>query len=207
MRIGCLHTAASNVAVLERAATQLGGIPLRHDVRLELLAAAGSAGGVTPAIAEAVRLALGALAVDCDAMLLTCSSLGAVADGMASHTPVLRIDQALAEAAVAGGGRVIALCAAPTSLGPTGQLFQAAALRTGAQVDVRLVPDAWARFEAGDLAQYQRLVAGAVAAALAEDFAVVALAQVSMADAVEPSERVLTSPVIGLAAAVAASGA
>ena len=71
MRIGCLHTAASNVAVLERAAASLDGVVLRHIVRPDLLAAVGQAGGLTPAIAQATRAALGDLAGDCDAVLLT----------------------------------------------------------------------------------------------------------------------------------------
>ena len=203
MRIGCLHTAASNVAVLERAAASFEGVSLRHIVRPDLLAAAGRA-GLTSAIAAGTRIALDELAVDCDAVLLTCSSLGGVIDDVAaSAVPMLRVDRALAERPVADGGRVIVLCAAPSSLEPTGILFRQAAQATGAAIDMRLVPHAWTDFLAGDLARYHARIAGAVAAR--GEAETVALAQVSMADAVVPSARVLTSPVIGLAAAVAAA--
>ena len=203
MRIGCLHTAASNVAVLERAAASLDGVVLRHIVRPDLLAAVGQAGGLTPAIAQATRAALDELAGDCDAVLLTCSSLGEVIDDLvAPAVPMLRIDRALAERAVADGGRVIVLCAAPSSLEPTGALFRQAAQATGAQIELRLVADAWADFLAGDLAGYHARIAVAVDVALADETALVALAQVSMADAVAPCARVLTSPAIGLAAAL-----
>lgn len=152
MRIGCLHTAASNVAVLERAATSFEGVSLRHIVRPDLLAAAGRA-GLTSAIAAETRFALDELAVDCDAVLLTCSSLGGVVDDVAaSAVPMLRVDRALAERAVADGGRVIVLCAAPSSVEPTGILFRQAAQATGAAIDMRLVPHAWTDFLAGDLA-------------------------------------------------------
>jgi hypothetical protein len=202
MRIGCLHTADGNVAVLERAAARLGDVALRHMVRADLLQAAGQAGGVTAAIARETRMAVGALADDCDAVLLTCSSLGGVIDGLGdAPVPMLRIDRALAEHAVAAGGKVIVLCTAPTSLEPTGNLFRAAARQTGAQIELRLVPDAWADFLAGDGARYHARIADAVAAALAESAATVALAQVSMAEALGSSPRVLTSPAIGLAAA------
>ncbi|MET3924800.1 hypothetical protein [Devosia sp. 2618] len=45
MRIGCLHTAQSNVAVLERAAASLeiGSLASRYLARPELLAAVGRA--------------------------------------------------------------------------------------------------------------------------------------------------------------------
>ena len=204
MHIGCLHTAASNVAVLERAAALFEGVLLHPAVRPELLAAAGPA-GLTPTIAAETRLALDDLAGDCDAVLLTCSSLGGVIDEMTEPpVPMLRVDRALAERAVADGGRVIVLCAAPSSLEPTGVLFRQAARMTGAQVEQHLVPDAWADFLAGNLGRYHARIADAVAAALDGTGAIV-LAQVSMADAVAPSARVLTSPAIGLAAAVAAA--
>ena len=203
MRIGCLHTAASNVAVLERAATALDGVGLRHIVRPDLLSAA-SLSGLTPTIAADTRMALDELASDCDAVLLSCSSLGGVVDELvAPAVPMLRIDRALADRAVAGGGKITVLCAAPSSLEPTGRLFWQAALRTGAQVDLRLVPGAWADFLAGNLSGYHARIAEAVSAL--GEAATVVLAQVSMADAVAPSARVLTSPSIGLAAAVAAA--
>jgi len=206
MRLGCLHTAAGNVAVLERAAGEHPGLALHHDVRPELLVAMIAASGLTPSIVHDVRRALERLASACDVVLLTCSSLGAVADEMAKAAPkpILRIDRALAAAAVADGGRVVVLCTAPTSVEPTGRLFRKAASGTDARIDMRLLPDAWALYCAGDSAGYRRRVADAVADALDDGAARVALAQFSMADAVAPSARVLTSPSIGLAAAMAA---
>lgn len=204
MRIGCLHTAASNVAVLERAAALYDGVSLRHAVRPDLLAAVGQA-GLTPAIAAETRTVLDELAVDCDAVLLTCSSLGGAIDELvAPPVPMLRVDRALAERAVVDGGRVIVLCAAPSSLEPTGTLFRQAAQATGAQIALLLVPDAWPDFLAGNMSSYHARIAEAVASALS-DAAIVVLAQVSMADAVSPSSRVLTSPAIGLAAAAEAA--
>ncbi len=74
MRIACLHTAESNVAVFEAARPD--GVRLSHAVRPDLLAAA-EAEGLTAAIAAATVEALGAL--DGDAVLLTCSTLGPAA--------------------------------------------------------------------------------------------------------------------------------
>ncbi len=58
MRIACLHTAESNVAIFEAARPD--GVSLSHAVRPDLLAAA-EADGLTPAIAAATAEVLGAL--------------------------------------------------------------------------------------------------------------------------------------------------
>ncbi len=195
MRIACLHTAASNVVLFEAARPD--GVRLSHAVRPDLLAAA-EAEGLTPAIAAATAEALGALAKDegTDAVLLTCSTLGPAAEAAGA----LRADAALAEAASAGGGTVEVLCAAPSTLTVTAELFGAAAGRTGARVTVRLVPGAWGLFHAGDQAGYAALIARDAEASRAD---VVALAQASMAPAAQLTARpVLTCPEAALAAAL-----
>jgi hypothetical protein len=173
-RIACLHTAASNIALFDAACPP--GLTLHHEVRADLLAEAEAAGGLTPAIAARTAAALAAL--DGDAVLLTCSTLGP-----AARPPVLRADAALAAAACRGGDPVIALVAVETTLVPTGALFAAAAARHGATCTVRLVAEAWAAFRAGDAARYHALVAAAADAAFAEGARRVALAQASMAPA------------------------
>jgi hypothetical protein len=196
MRIACLHTAESNVAIFEAARPD--GVRLSHAVRPDLLAAA-EAEGLTPAIAAATAEALGALRGGADAVLLTCSTLGPAA----GPAGALRADAALAEAATAGGGTVEVLCAAPGTLTATAELFGAAAGRSGARVTIRLVPGAWALFHAGDHAGYAERVARDADASRAD---VVALAQASMAPAAQLTARpVLTCPHVALAAAVLAT--
>ncbi len=196
MRIACLHSAESNVAIFEAARPD--GVRLSHAVRPDLLAAA-EAEGLTPGIAAATAEALGALAEGegTDAVLLTCSTLGPAA--MAAGA--IRADAALAEAAAAGGGTVEVLCAAPSTLTATAELFGAAAGRSGARVTIRLVPDAWRLFHAGDHAAYFERIARDAEASRA---AVVALAQASMAPAAGLTARpVLTCPQAALAAVLA----
>ena len=193
MKIACLHTAASNVALFEAARPER--VRLSHAVRPDLLAAA-EADGLTPAIAAATAEALGALRGGADAVLLTCSTLGPAAEAAGA----LRADAALAEAATAGGGTVEVLCTAPSTLTATAELFGAAAARSGARLTVRLVPGAWGLFQAGDHAGYAERIAREVAASRAE---VVALAQASMAPAAQLTARpVLTVPAVALAAAL-----
>lgn len=207
MRIACLHTAESNVARLDAALEALGAsATLIHAVRPDLLARAEAAGGLTDDVAAETARVLDALSLEADAALLTCSTLGPAATGFVR--PVVRVDAALADAAAAHGGRVVALCAVETTLGPTRALFEEAAARTGAAVDVALVPGAWERFRAGDQAGYLRLIADAADAALEAGADIAALAQVSMAGAetlTRSRKPVLSSPAIGLRAAIDAA--
>jgi hypothetical protein len=191
MKIACLHTAQSNVAVFEAACPD--GVSLSHSVRPYLLAAA-EAEGLTSAIAAATVDALREL--EADAVLLTCSTLGPAAGAAGA----MRADAALADAAVAAGGTVEVLCAAPSTLAATAELFGAAAGDTGARVTIRLVPGAWPLFHAGDHAGYAALIARDAEASRAD---VVALAQASMAPAARMTVRpVLTCPQAALAAIV-----
>ena len=208
MQIACLHTAQSNVAVFESAGRDLalGAGVLKHFVRSDLLARAEQAGGTTPEIkAETERMLL-ALSETADAVLLTCSTLGSAADDLArsSRVLVLRVDGALADAAVRHGGRVVALCAVETTVDTTRAVFQEAASATGARVEVRLVPDAWAAFKAGEQHQYLAMIAAAADEVARGGAACVALAQASMADAVrlcQVQPVPLSSPAVGLRAA------
>jgi hypothetical protein len=65
MKIACLHTAESNVAIFEAACPD--GVSLIHTVRPGLLAAT-EVEGLTPAIAAATVEALGALEAGADAV-------------------------------------------------------------------------------------------------------------------------------------------
>jgi hypothetical protein len=204
--IACLHTAAGNRAVFEAACPP--GVTLTHAIREDLLRDAEAAGTLTPEITARTAAALEALATPgVDAVLLTCSTVGPGAAAARAAVPVLRVDAALAEEATRGGGRVVALCAVETTVEPTRALFAEAAARHGATLEVRLVPGAWAAFRAGDVAGYHAAVARAAEAAFAGGADQVALAQASMTGAVAlcAGRKPLASPLVGLAAAVAAA--
>jgi hypothetical protein len=196
--IACLHTAASNVAVFDAALASLpvAALELRHEVRPDLLREPNEA-----ALEEAAG-ALEALAPGADAVLLTCSTIGAAVERARAPCPVLRADAALAEAATRGGDAVSVLYAAPTTREPTRALFEAAAARHGATVTLTLCEGAWALFRAGEVERYLALVA--VEAGWAPGR--VALAQASMAGAAALMERrPLTVPTTALMAAARAA--
>ncbi len=219
MRIGCLHTAESNRAVFEAAGQAMDLLPgtLHHAVRADLLAAAEQAGALTPSVASETVATLRRLcAEETDAVLLTCSTLGPVVTHQDATTsspfspvPVLRVDAALADASVSGGGRVAVLYAVETTREPTRALFERAAAGTGVVIELQLVPEAWAAFKAGRQDEYLDRIAAAAEAAFQRGARSVALAQASMAGAAARCRTgvPLTSPSAGLRAAVAAVAA
>lgn len=128
--------------------------------------------------------------------------------------PVLRADAALAGAAARGGGRVAALRAVETTLGPTRALSEEAARTTGAGVEVRLVPGAWAAFrrlggvQSGRARPLPRRDRRAADEAARGGASRVALAQASMAGTAAPGTTTpppLVVPADALPATVAAS--
>ncbi|MDP4006825.1 Asp/Glu racemase [Methylobacterium sp. NEAU K] len=214
VRIACLHTAESNIAVFDDALRVIGltGAELLHEVRADLLAAAEREGQLTPEIAARTAAELRGLSVKADAVLLTCSTLGPAAEAAAveAPVPVMRVDAALATEAVKGGGKVVALCAVRTTVEPTRLLFESAARATGAEVVVRVVPGAWDAFKAGDRDAYLAKIAHAAIAAAQAGATRVALAQASMAGAcglINSDIRSLNSPEAGLIAAAKAAAA
>lgn len=209
MRIACLHSAESNVAVFDEAAIGLkfDSLQISHIVRPNLLSAAENAGGLTPEITKLTQAALRSLCNDHDAVLLTCSTLGPSVYGMsaATRTPVIRVDEALAKQAILQGGRIVVLCAVETTIKPTSELFLHASAGEESSVEIELIPNIWGLFKAGDVNGYFSAIAAAADNAYARGANVVALAQASMAGAallVKNGVTPLTSPMCGLLAAV-----
>ncbi|MDY0873973.1 hypothetical protein [Dongia rigui] len=209
-RVACLHSADSNIAIFDAASAGFD-LSLRHVVRSDLLAAAESAGGLTPDVIAMTEIALRQAADGADGVLLTCTTLGPIADRLRLPMPVSvrRIDRALAEAARdrAGGGRVVVLYTYPGTRTATEALFREVA---GAAVEMQLVAGAWDAFRAGAHDRYGAMIAAAADAIATEDRRVaagagaIALAQASMA----PAGRLcriaqpLDSPRASLAAAL-----
>ncbi|EOC0056270.1 glutamate racemase [Cronobacter turicensis] len=206
MKIACLHTAQSNVAVFDEAARALN-LPqdaLTHKVMPHLLEQAQAAGGVTPEIEKETIAALADLRTDADVVLLTCSTLGSAADFLAQDPGIMRVDRALAQAAATAGQPVMVLCAAPTTLHPTAALFRATLAPT-TPLGVEIIPDAWALFQSGQHEAFHQRIAEAAEQAFARGAGCVALAQASMAGAERyfSHPKLLTSPRAALAQIVA----
>jgi hypothetical protein len=203
-----LHTAAVHVPTFSALVAELApGLPTRHIVAEGLLAEA-RAEGLTPALAARVAAQIAA-AGEVGAVLCTCSTIGGLAEATATAggPPVLRVDRAMAEAAVAAGPRIALVAALESTLAPTRALIAEVAAQAGRAVEISemLCAGAWACFEAGDGAGYLDAIEACVRATAASADVIV-LAQASMAGAAQRcadlAVPVLSSPRLGVAAAL-----
>ena len=136
MILSLLHTSPAHIPVFE-ALREAGhpDVALRHVIREDLLVRAGQSG--PDSVADDVRTLLETAVRDgADAVLCTCSSIGAVAEEQAAGlgVPVLRVDRPMAEAAVAAGERIAVIATTDSTFGPTGALLRAAAGQAGRRV-------------------------------------------------------------------------
>jgi len=211
-RLAFLHTAASHVASFDALVRERDpSLAAVHAVDVRLLDDARAAGGVPPALAARVAGAMRALAdAGASVVVCTCSTLGEAAEaavlGAGKHA--LRLDRAMAEAAVAAGSRIAIVAALASTFAPSRALLEDVAQRAGRTIslcDVPCADDAWRRFEAGDRDGYLERVEAAARAA-ARDADVVVLAQASMGDAAlrcrDLRVPVLAGPRLGVAAAL-----
>jgi Asp/Glu/hydantoin racemase len=142
-----------------------------------------------------------------DHILVTCSSIGPAVDSAAPmlDVPVLRVDQPMADRAVASGRRVGVIATLSTTLEPTTELVRRRARDARREVELtsRLCDGAFDALMAGDAARHDEMV-GAALTELASSVDVIVLAQASMARVVEtlsPEARntpILASPPIAI---------
>ncbi|MBN9531229.1 MAG: hypothetical protein J0H82_33830 [Alphaproteobacteria bacterium] len=208
-----LHTAAQHVATFEALVAQGSpGLIVRHHVAPDLLRLA-EATGDSPALHEALRRSLGGIgAAGARHIVCTCSTLGRTAEeiGEAIGLSVVRIDRAMAEAAVAISDNLLVVACLAATVAPTETLLRSVSPHRPLNLRSLVLAEAWGRFRAGDQEGYRDALAAGVRAAYAGEGAVV-LAQASMAAAApllaDLGVPVLSSPARGVAAALAAVGA
>lgn len=127
---------------------------------------------------------LSAVDADADAILVTCSSIGPAVDAARPFCPVplVRVDEGMAERALALGERIGVLATLSTTLDPTRDLIQRLAVSAGRapKVVAKVCEGAFPALSAGDREQHDRLVADGIRS-LAREVDVIVLAQASMA--------------------------
>jgi Asp/Glu/hydantoin racemase len=199
-RIALLHTGAVVIGpVMELVKRELPGVTAINYLDDRIVADLGDAevsGSVPRRVAGLAKAAADAGA---EAIMLTCSSISELAASVSAEVgiPILRIDEAMADEAVATGARITVLATLPTTCGPTSRLIAERAQVAGLTPTIRsvVVEGAFAAVSSGDRPRHDLLVAEAIRNAAA-DSDVVVLAQASMASAAEGIEAgvpVLTS--------------
>jgi len=128
-----------------------------------------------------------------DVILISCSTMNraavAVRDAMRMYNvPVVQIDEAMMEAAVEQGGKILVVATHGPTVGSTQELLKETADRLGKEVSFcgATVEDAFHFLGEGDIREHNEVIAGAIRkkvaeeAAAGEKIAVVVLAQLSM---------------------------
>jgi Asp/Glu/hydantoin racemase len=208
-RVALIHTSFALVDPFTAIFNEmLPDVELVHIVDDWLLKDVRAAGQVTQSVARRMLLyAMGAEAAGADVILNCCSSVSETMDlaRQVVSTPIVKVDEPMAEEAARRGGRVGVLATVPTTLAPTARLVARMANAAHSTVSIRQ-QEAEGAFDAllgGDPARHDRMVLAGIIG-LAKDSDVVVLAQGSMARLVpqldpQVAQCVLSSPRSGIA--------
>jgi len=207
--LGLIHTSATLVPVFADLCSRfIPDVKTFNIVDDSLIKNTIARGKLTPDTARrVVNYAGSAEEAGADYIMYTCSSIGPAVEAAASLTsvPVLRVDQPMADKAVALGTRIGVVATLPTTLHPTADLVQRRAVAAGKSVTLvsRLCEGAFEALMSGDAATHDASVAD-VLRTLSNEVDVIVLAQASMArvvDSLLPEDRkvpILASPPIAM---------
>lgn len=215
-RVCVLHTVASLPAVFTPLLGELApGVDPYHVVDESLLADTIAFGPLPRTAARLASYLVHAQAAGARAVLVTCSSIGGLAEQARAlvDIPVFRVDRPMAREAVRTGPRIAVLATLGSTLDPTADLIRREAAAAGAEVTLTTstCPGAYEARVGGDTARHDEVVL-AEARRLAADHDVLVLAQASMAPVVdrlpagEITVPVLSSPRGGAAQLAALAG-
>ena len=207
--LGLVHTSATLVPVFAQLCKEkLPGVNVFNIADDSLVKGIIAAGSLTPVIARRVASYLeSAELAGADYILVTCSSIGPAVEAGAKliGVPVLRVDQPMADKAVASGKKIGVVATLRTTLEPTADLIQRRADKAGKEIELssKLCEGAFEALMSGDAATHDVKVAAALKE-LSQQVDVVVLAQASMARVVgtlAPEDKrvpILASPAIAV---------
>jgi Asp/Glu/hydantoin racemase len=189
-KLGLIHTSATLVPVFAQLCKdKLPDVEVFNIADDSLVKGIIASGSLTATIARRVTNYLeSAELAGADYIMVTCSSIGPAVEAGAKlmGVPVLRVDQPMADQAVATGKRIGVIATLRTTLEPTADLIQRRADAAGKKIELtsRLAEDAFDALMSGDTAKHDSMVAGALKE-LSQQVDVIVLAQASMARVVE----------------------
>jgi len=189
-KLGLIHTSATLVPVFAQLCKEkLPGVETFNIADDSLVKGIMAAGSLTAQISRRVAGYLeSAELAGADYILVTCSSIGPAVESGAklAGVPVLRVDQPMADKAVAAGKHIGVIATLRTTLEPTADLIQRRAVLAGKRIKLtaRLAEGAFDALMSGDAAKHDTLVAAALKK-LSKQVDVIVLAQASMARVVD----------------------
>lgn len=207
--LGLIHTSATLVPVFQQLCNQhLPGVQIFNIVDDSLIKNVIKCGELRPDTARrVVNYAASAEAAGADFILYTCSSIGAAVETAATltKTPVLRVDQPMADKAIQTGNKIGVIATLSTTLNPTTDLVKRRAAVAGKEVQVisKLCEGAFDALMSGDASKHDTMVAAALKE-LSSQVDVIVLAQASMArvvDSLSEADKkvpILSSPSIAI---------
>jgi Asp/Glu/hydantoin racemase len=198
--IAVIHTGPVTVGPIKEQLNELiAGARVINIMDDSLLNDVRSAGHLTPEVASRIYSYMSnAQAMGADVIINACSSVGEASDSLKDfiRTPIIKIDEPMAQEACAIGRRIGVVATVSTTLDPTVRLIQRKAGEMGRTVDVteRIAEGAFEALLAGDGSRHDEILKQTIVA-LADEVDVVVLAQVSMARLV-PTLGTLRVPVL-----------
>ena len=213
--IAVVHTGLVSVLpIKEQISEQIPEARVINIVDDSLLNDVRAAGHLTAEVASRIHSYMAnAQAMHVDIILNACSSVGEAVDAVRPFvsTPIVKIDEAMAQEACSIGRRIGVIATVSTTLEPTVRLVKKKAGELGRAVEVteRIADGAFEALLSGDGARHDEILKRTIST-LAEQVDVVVLAQVSMARLVPQLQGVrvpvLSSPRSGVAALKQALG-
>ena len=204
-----IHTSATLVPVFAQLCKEkLPNVETFNIADDSLVKGIREAGSLTAQISRRVAGYLeSAELAGADYIMVTCSSIGPAVEAGAKSAgvPVLRVDQPMADKAVATGKRIGVVATLSTTLEPTVDLIQRRAAKAGKKIELtsKLCEGAFEALMSGDAAAHDAKVAAALKE-LSKQVDVIVLAQASMArvvDTLKPEDKrvpILASPGIAV---------
>lgn len=207
--LGLIHTSATLVPVFaELVSKYLPNVKAFNIVDDSLIKNTIARNELTPDTSKrVVNYAASAQEAGADFILFTCSSIGPAVETAATlaGVPVLRVDQPMADKAVATGKKIGVVATLSTTLNPTSDLVRRRAAVAGKEIELKsvLCEGAFEALMSGDAATHDQKVGDALKQ-LANEVDVIVLAQASMArvvDTLTDAEKkvpILASPPIAM---------
>jgi Asp/Glu/hydantoin racemase len=188
--LGLIHTSATLVPVFQQLCNDLlPGVNVFNIVDDSLIKDVITRGELTEKTAgRVIKYVASAEEAGADYILVTCSSIGAAVETAAgfTKTPVLRVDQPMADLAIRSGKKIGVVATLPTTLVPTSDLVKRRAEILGKEIELtsKLCEGAFEALMSGDAATHDAMVAAALKE-LSQEVDVILLAQASMARVVD----------------------